>query len=47
MEDGNDDVDREKDPEDTFSEYSDVESEGGGFPVGMFGHPCGGGVSCF
>ncbi|KAF6234336.1 hypothetical protein HO173_007369 [Letharia columbiana] len=33
MEDNNDDVDRDKDPPDTFSEYSDPESEGGGFPI--------------
>ncbi|KAF6217783.1 hypothetical protein HO133_006610 [Letharia lupina] len=34
MEDNNDDVDRDKDPPDTFSEYSDLESVGGGFPIG-------------
>lgn len=45
MEDNNDDVVRDKDPPDTFSEYSDVESEGGGFPIGTYDHLCGSGVS--
>lgn len=38
MEDNNDDMDRDKDPSDTFLKYSEPDSEDGGFPPDMYHH---------
>ena len=40
MEDNNDDLNKDKEPDDDFSDYSDAESESNWFPIGEYDNPC-------
>ena len=43
MEDNNDDLNKDKEPDDDFSDHSDAESESNWYPIGMYDVPwCGG-----
>ena len=40
MEDNNDDLNKDKEPDDDFSDYSDAESESNWYPIGEYDNSC-------